>query len=149
MNSSELQEKNFNILMVDDNPIDIILMSSAFRNEGNSVNFISKDSGSDGLEFIRQNIAHLDLIILDVNLNDLSGFDILRSIRQGGHIPVIMFSTSDLESDVKTAYDLGANSYLVKPLDHDQYERISQGICSFWFNANIKKHGSIPGTTYQ
>ena len=57
----------------------------------------------------------IDLVILDINLPDGSGYDLLREIRQGSAVPVLMLTANDLETDQVTGFSLGADDYIIKP----------------------------------
>jgi CheY-like chemotaxis protein len=76
-----------------------------------------------------------DLIILDLKMPRVSGFDVLQWIRNDGLarlIPVIVLSSSALTADVNRAYTLGANAYMVKPAEAVALERLIQTISDFW-----------------
>ena len=76
-----------------------------------------------------------DLLLLDINLPGLNGLDVLARIRANptyGAIPVIMFSGSQRPEDVRRAYDLGANAYVVKPVTMDAYFEVVKAIESLW-----------------
>src|SRR5438045_3408512 len=96
--------------------------------------FFSKTSG-------RVMKAHqsLKLILLDLKSPNTEGLDLLRKIRANEAtrmIPVVMFSSSKLLMDVAEAYDLGVNSYVVKPQEHDRYVKAVADISSYWSCVN-------------
>lgn len=78
-----------------------------------------------------------DLIFLDVNMEPISGFDVLSAIRRDhaiGATPIIIFSDSDSDETVARAYCSGANAYIRKPIDVDEFRRIIRVVQSFWFD---------------
>jgi CheY-like chemotaxis protein len=117
------RQKRMKILLVDDNEADVYLFREAFR----AVQRVHElDIARDGEEALRHLHAaggkeHLpDLIMLDLNLPKMDGFEVLRAIRADSKlraIPVIVLSSSSDEREVRRAYELGANAYIVKPMD--------------------------------
>jgi CheY-like chemotaxis protein len=76
------------------------------------------DDGALALAELQSAAALPDLILLDINMAGLSGFDVLRAVKSDGrlrHIPVVMLTSSALDSDVARAYELGASGYISKP----------------------------------
>ena len=101
------------ILIVEDDKT--IAESIAFILEQDSFNCKWFDNGQDALEYINNN--EVDLILLDVGLPDMSGFDVLRKVREKYSLPVIIISARDDESDQVLGLEgLGANAYVTKPL---------------------------------
>ncbi|MGB1805588.1 MAG: response regulator transcription factor, partial [Candidatus Pseudothioglobus sp.] len=101
------------ILIVEDDKT--IAESICFILEKDSFNCQWFDNGTDALEFHKDN--EVDLILLDVGLPDMSGFDLLRKVREKSNIPVIIISARDDESDQVLGLEgLGANAYVTKPL---------------------------------
>ena len=101
------------ILIVEDDKT--IAESICFILEKDSFNCQWFDNGKDALEFHKDN--EVDLILLDVGLPDMSGFDLLRKVREKSNIPVIIISARDDESDQVLGLEgLGANAYVTKPL---------------------------------
>jgi CheY-like chemotaxis protein len=77
-----------------------------------------------------------EIILLDINLPKKNGFEFLAEIKQDPdlkHIPVIVLTTSSSKQDIRKAYDLYANCYIVKPIELDDFFRIIKNIESFWF----------------
>ena len=132
------------ILLVEDNPDDIELTLRAFRRNNlanplevatdgeQALQRISPDDGSEPLEPA--------LILLDIKLPRLSGLDVLAKIRahpRGVHLPVVMLTTSDHETDIARAYDLGANSYVRKPVDFTAFMDTVKTLGLYWLVINI------------
>ena len=81
-----------------------------------------------------------EIILLDINLPGMNGFEVLKYIRtQSGfkHTPVIMFTSSEDENDVKKSYEYGANAYLVKPDDLRSLHLVLEDTFNFWLKHNV------------
>ena len=103
-----------NILLIeDDRPLNKAI-SVYFKKEKFYV--LSCFSGQEALDILSQN--NLDLIILDINLPDLSGFDLIEQIKMiDANIPVVILSACDLDSDILHGFNLGAEDYVTKPFN--------------------------------
>jgi two-component system, chemotaxis family, response regulator Rcp1 len=136
-------KKALEILLVEDNPADVRLTREAFR-EGKILNNLAvvKD-GVEAMEFVRREGAYADaprpdLILLDLNLPRKDGREVLREIKNDSNlrrIPVVVLTTSSAEMDIVKSYDLHANSYVVKPVDLDQFIGVIKSIDNFWLTA--------------
>ena len=126
------------ILLVEDNPVDIDLTKRAFqkRNFINPVN-IARD-GEEALEFMQrwEKGDPLPLIILlDLKLPKVDGLEVLRQIKNNEEfktIPVVVLTSSSEDRDIKTAYQYGANSYIVKPVDFEKFMAVASEIEIYW-----------------
>ncbi len=130
----------FEILLVEDNPGDVLLTKEAFR-EGRLAHRLSVvEDGEDALHFLRQEGKHADaprpdLILLDLNLPKKDGRELLAEVKGDPvlrHIPVIVLTTSDAEQDVWRAYKLHANCYLTKPVQMDDFLNKIRSVEDFW-----------------
>lgn len=135
----------FEILLVEDNPADIEITLEAFRrsHRGNHVS-VCRD-GEEALDFLFQrnrynratNAPRPDLVLLDLNLPRKSGVDVLTQIKANEYlrgIPIVVLTTSDRDEDVSRCYRLGANSYLVKPPQFDDYVKLIADVQHYWFD---------------
>lgn len=102
------------ILVIEDETHMLLLIQTALESGGYSV--VGATSGEEGLRKLRAAVP--DLVILDVNLPDLSGFDVLREIRERAPVPVIMLTVQNTESDRVRGLELGADDYMGKPFGH-------------------------------
>ena len=104
----------YNILLIeDDRPLNKAI-SVYFKKEKFYV--LSSFSGQEALDILSQN--NLDLIILDINLPDLSGFDLIEQIKIiNSNIPILILSACDLDSDILHGFNLGAEDYVTKPFN--------------------------------
>jgi CheY-like chemotaxis protein len=129
------------ILLVEDSLADIELTLEALEDAklANAVHVVR--DGADALDFVHQRGRHggvprPDLIILDLNLPRRSGQEVLEDLKGDAdlrRIPVAILTTSSAQPDVLKSYDLGANCYLTKPVDVEQFLKVVQSIEDFWF----------------
>ena len=103
------------ILVVDDAPTGVDLVGAILRREGCEVS--SAADGEAGLQRFRELAP--DLVLLDVTLPKLDGFEVLARLRESSAVPVIMMSALPDEQDRARCFRLGANDYLAKPFDID------------------------------
>ena len=97
----------------------------------------------DHLQAARMASTLPDLILLDLRLPRLDGLEVLTQVKSHQdlkRIPVVVLTTSEAEQDVASAYERGANSYLVKPLDHAQYRALTHTLRCYWFGWNRVAH---------
>lgn len=133
----------FEILLIEDNPADVEITIEAFRRSqrGNRVS-VCRD-GEEALDFIFQRARFSrpgaaprpDLILLDLNLPRKSGLEIIAQVKANDalkDIPVIILTTSDRNEDVTRCYQLGANSYLTKPVQFDDCVKLIADIQQYW-----------------
>ena len=128
MNHSEAVD----ILLVEDNPRDAELTIRALKKHNLANLLFTVEDGAEALDFIfgRGKYAARDggqqpkVILLDLKLPKVSGLEVLRALKQDEKtrsIPVVVVTSSREDPDIKTAYGLGANSYVVKPVDFDAF----------------------------
>jgi chemotaxis family two-component system response regulator Rcp1 len=124
------------ILLVEDSLADVELTLDALTSAkvANQVTVVR--DGAAALEHLRDHRHdYPDLVILDLNLPRLSGHEVLAAMRADEsmrRIPVAVLTTSSAESDVAKTYDLGANCFLTKPVDIDQFIHVVHSIDTFW-----------------
>ncbi|MBW8332156.1 MAG: response regulator [Prolixibacteraceae bacterium] len=126
------------ILLVEDNPVDLDLTLRAFKSRklANPVE-IARD-GEEALAYIEKwkNGDPVPVVILlDLNLPKVNGLEVLEAIKKHPDfrtIPVVVLTTSSESRDVKTSYQLGANSYIVKPVDFDKFIEVATQIELYW-----------------
>lgn len=130
------------VLLVEDNPADADLTREGFAAGAMPVELSVATTGSDACDYIRKRGRHgsastPDFILLDLNLPGMDGKTVLREIKQDAElrrIPVSILTSSTAERDVMQSYQLGANCYLVKPLDFQSFQVIVHAIEEFWFD---------------
>ena len=134
------------ILIIEDNPDDGLLTMRALK-KLNYKNIQLVENGSQALDFLynenagKDNERRLpDLILLDLNLPIIDGFTILKKIRSDDstkYIPVIVLTSSGEDKDIKESYDLGASSYIQKPVDFIEFEKAAVLISEYWLTLNV------------
>jgi two-component system, chemotaxis family, response regulator Rcp1 len=128
------------ILLVEDNAADIRLTQEALK-DAKILNelHVARD-GVEALDFLRGRGAHEqaprpDIVILDLNLPRKHGKEVLAEMKADAalrSIPLAVLTTSDAEVDVLESYDLGANCFLTKPVDLDQFLKVVRAVEEFW-----------------
>jgi CheY-like chemotaxis protein len=134
------------ILYVEDNPDDAMLFVMAFRKAGLKTVLELASDGEQAIAALQQNhsISAPSCVLLDVKLPTISGLEVLAWIRRQPalkRMPVIMLTSSLLQSDIAQAYDLGANSYLVKPSALDALIALAKTIDHYWLHTNVEPAG--------
>lgn len=115
------------ILLVEDNRADVRLTVEAIREADSSVNLLTARTGEEALRMLQGEVGKPvspKLIVLDLNLPGLDGRQVLREIKNDPkikHIPVVVLTTSDNEDDLWTSYREGANCYVTKPIDLEDF----------------------------
>lgn len=136
------------ILIVEDNPMDLDLTRRAFsqRKLANPI-----EVARDGEEALAR-IADWDngkpqpvVILLDLKLPKVSGLEVLRTLKSDPSykcIPVVVLTTSKEDTDVKAAYELGVNSYIVKPVNFEKFMEVAKQIEMYWVLLNTPDCGN-------
>ena len=134
----ESTQSNPPILIVEDNPVDIDLTLRAFarRKLANPV-LVARD-GEEALAWIPRWEAGETkpaVILLDLNIPRIDGLTVLKALKthpEFRDIPIVVLTTSKEDRDISKAYELGANSYIVKPVDFDNFMDVAQQIELYW-----------------
>ncbi len=135
------------ILIVEDNPSDAELTLSAFNKLGLSESIFIAEDGEEALDYIfcrgkhclRNPACRIKAVLLDLNLPKINGLDVLLQIKTNEitkRIPVVIISSSNEDSDKTTAYQRGVNSYVVKPVEYDDYISTLKDVVKYWIKVN-------------
>lgn len=125
----------YHYLLVDDDPTDRLLAEEAFSHLSSSCTLSCAASGEDALQKLRSGEVRPDVILLDINMPGLTGFQVLEQLKQEPSlrtIPVVMLSTSKANADITQAYKLNASSYLVKSSGFDAFVQQAEAFLSYW-----------------
>ncbi|NMC54313.1 MAG: response regulator [Chloroflexi bacterium] len=131
------------ILLVEDNPMDVDLTLRAFSRRKLTNEILVARDGEEAIDLMEEwkNGKTLPIVILlDINLPKISGLDVLKAYKANPitqRIPVVMLTTSKEDKDVDKAYQLGANSYIVKPVDFSKFIEIAEQIELYWSALNF------------
>ena len=135
------------ILLVEDNPNDEALTLRALR-KSNVVNrVVVVRDGPEALDYLFCQGQYADrdvnevphIVLLDLNLPKMGGLDVLRRIRANDRtklLPVVILTTSNEDRDLVAGYSLGANSYVVKPVDFTQFSEAVRQLGLYWLVVN-------------
>ncbi|MCE6991274.1 response regulator [Dyadobacter sp. CY323] len=127
-------QATINILMIDDDLDDQHLIESAFKRQPVDCKWTFASDGLEGLEKLESLKSPPDLVLLDLNMPRMSGFDFLLALKRKvmtRMVPVIILSTSSLPQNVARAYQLGASQYYVKPNKVMNLEAVVSDILKF------------------
>ena len=138
--NDHLQARQLHMLLVEDNPGDVRLTRESLKENKILVNLDVVGDGVEAMAFLRKqgkysDAPEPDLILLDLNLPLKDGREVLAEIKNDPElhrIPVVILTTSATESDIIKSYNLYANAYVTKPLDMEQFGRITRSIEEFW-----------------
>ena len=137
------------VLIVEDNPTDVMLIRRAFSkaNVGNPLHIVR--DGDEAVQYLSGEGAFADraahplpaVMLLDLKLPRRSGLEVLQWVRAQSplrRLPVVVLTSSNQNQDVNRAYDLGANSYLVKPVEFEDLKDMLGKVNIYWVGLNKK-----------
>lgn len=155
-----MKGKPIDILLVEDNEDHVDLTLRALKNN-NLINDIHvvKD-GQDALDFIYHRGKYEDtrkyprpgLILLDIHLPKLNGFEVLETLKKDPDvksIPIIMLTTSSRDEEIAQSYAVGANSYVTKPVDFEEFAKKIKDMKLYWTIVNSLPKGNCSGARIQ
>ena len=143
----KLDINNVEILLVEDNPDDAGLVIRALKKHNLANNLIHLSDGAQALDFIfckgefaeRQINDRPKVIFLDLKMPKVDGLQVLQAIREDKRtesIPVVIMTSSNEERDIVEGYRLGVNSYIVKPVDFDNFSKAVAELGFYWLLLN-------------
>jgi len=135
------------ILLVEDNPDDRLLTVRALKNHRLGNNIKTVEDGREALDYLfgqgeyqdRDTREQPEVVLLDLKLPKIDGLGVLKQMRENKHtqhVPVVILTSSTEESDMVTGYDLGANSYIVKPVDFNKFIEAVGQLGLYWLVLN-------------
>lgn len=134
----------FHYLLVDDSLQDQLLAQEAFDQLCPECLLTCVGSGREALELLRRPEFRPNVVLLDLNMPGMSGFELLREMKstpQLVHIPVVILSTSSAQQDVSEAYTLHASSYLVKSSSFAGFLEQLEKVLHYWQASRTVNHG--------
>jgi two-component system, response regulator len=142
-----MPDRQIEILLVEDNPDDVELTLHALRKEKLANHIHVARDGEEAIEFLFCSGAHADrlfdqlpkLVLLDLKLPKVDGMEVLKRLKSDPRtqtIPVVILTSSKEERDLVQGYGLGANSYIQKPVDFDQFRDTVKRVGFYWLLIN-------------
>jgi two-component system response regulator len=138
--------RNHIILLVEDNSDDAELAMRAFATSSAKHSLILARDGVEALDYLLGTGPHAedppappDVILLDLKLPRVDGLEVLRRLRaeeRTKHLPVVVLTSSEREQDIVSSYDLGANSYVRKPVDFSRFAEAARQLEAYWLTLN-------------
>lgn len=148
-----MRPEDIKILLIEDNPDDVELTLMAFKKHNLANHITVARDGEEALDIIFQNSQESagelrpDLILLDLKLPKVDGMEVLRQIKENSEtkvIPVIILTSSKEENDLVGSYRLGANSYIRKPVNFENFIEVVMQLGLYWLLINeppLQKQG--------
>lgn len=145
------------VLLAEDDSAHAMLIERSLERYGFDIQLTRVRDGAEALDYLQHRGPYgepaasprPDLVLLDLRMPKVDGLEVLRRIKTDGglhRLPVVVLTTSDAETDVARAYDLQANSYLVKPIDFDEFSELMRDLGCYWSRWNkaprSKSHAS-------
>jgi len=140
------QFEQVEILLVEDNPLDAELTIRALKKGGLANKLLWLKDGEQALDYLFRRGAYTDrddilprLVLLDLKMPRVDGIEVLRTIKKDERtrrIPVVVMTSSQEERDVAQSYDLGVNSYVVKPVDFGAFADLARQAGFYWLAIN-------------
>ncbi len=135
------------ILLVEDNPDDVVLTLRAFERSQLAKEIVVVGDGEEALDFLFAMGAHAQrdatrmpaVVLLDLKLPKLDGLEVLRCLRSDPRtrrLPVVILTSSNEQRDLIATYDLGANSFVRKPVDFEQFADAARQLGLYWLVLN-------------
>ena len=142
--------KEKTILLVEDNPDDVTLTIRALKKNHLLNEVIVARDGAEALDLLfgkgeSPPMDFPELILLDINLPKINGLEVLEKIRANERtslLPVVVLTTSDEDRDRMESYRLGANSYISKPVEFEEFSTAVKQLGIYWLAINVGPHGA-------
>jgi two-component system response regulator len=142
MNDTDIVE----VLLVEDNPRDAELTIRALKRHNLANRLFHVENGAEALDFLFRRGSYEDrsdsspkVVLLDLKLPKVNGLEVLRTMKSDpnlGTIPVVVVTSSAEDPDIRAAYDLGANGYVIKPVQFDAFLEAMSKVGVYWLMVN-------------
>jgi len=141
----DVVERTARVLVVEDSHVQALLVQRALEEIDRLELLHIAPDGEAALAYLRgeqgfESAQRPDVILLDLNMPRKNGLEVLEEVKQDAGlrtIPVIMFTTSDLETDISSAYERGASTFITKPVDFDGLIRTLEDFARYWAHAKL------------
>ncbi len=147
-------------MLVEDDPNDVLMLEMEFRRLPSHIQMVAVSDGKEAMQYLRGEAKYSDpslypapdVILLDLKMPRINGFEFLEWLRSQApahyrFIPVVVMSSSALRQDVDRAYELGANSYLVKPVEWKLFQERIQALGIYWAQ-HVEKPEPLPHSAH-
>ena len=135
--------RSVNILLVEDDPNDVMLIRKAVQKSLSGIPLAVVSNGQEAIDYLKGEVPYADralhplpdIVLLDLKMPLMNGFEVLRWIRLHPvlkRLPVIILTGSVHDSDARLAYEMGANSYVIKPTDFNELVKTMEVLTDFW-----------------
>jgi len=142
-----MENTEVEILLVEDNPNDAEMTIRALKKNNIANNLVHLTNGADALDFIfgtgsftgRNTDIHPKIMLLDLKMPKVDGIDVLRKVKSDERtkiIPIVVLTSSQEDPDIQTCYQLGVNSYIVKPVDFGNFIKAVSELGLYWLVLN-------------
>ncbi len=142
---------NRSILLIEDNPDDEALTLRALQKNNILNKVVVARDGAEALDYLfcrgayaqRDPLDLPELVLLDLKLPKVDGLEVLKQLRatqETRRLPVVILTSSNEQRDIVTGYDLGANSYIRKPVDFTQFTEAVRQLGVYWLVLNVPPH---------
>jgi two-component system, response regulator len=132
--------RSFRILLVEDNPDDEHLTLRALKKVPARLDVSVARDGQEAIDHLEQTASLPDLVLLDLKLPKISGLDVLRRTRQNlrtADLLIVVLTSSDEPSDIRSSYRHYANSYIRKPVAFDEFGDVVNQLGLYWLQTNL------------
>lgn len=139
-------DASIDILLIEDDQLAAELACIALKKVDPTITVLHIDNGEDALDYIFGREKYIDrppfapkLILLDLSMPKISGIQVLEILKADGtsrRFPVVILSSSKETKDVSACYDIGANGYVRKPIDFNEFRETMTNLCTFWLKIN-------------
>jgi CheY-like chemotaxis protein len=132
--------KMLSILLVDDDKIERLKFQKVCKEINLNINVFEAKNGEIALKILQEENFAFDLIVSDLNMPRMDGFEFLSALKKrkkSKYIPVVVMSTSETKNDLKKSYELGVSGYFSKPLSYKEYLNKVSSLLEYWDKASL------------
>ncbi|HAE59559.1 MAG TPA: two-component system response regulator [Anaerolineae bacterium] len=129
--------------LIEDNAADVDLITRVLKKADKSTQIYLAQDGEEAIEMLNNwsgNIPNPMIVLLDLKLPKIDGLDVLKIIKENSRLkplPVVVLTSSNQNQDIEKAYLLGANSYVIKAIDFDEFSKAIEMIQKYWSRLNV------------